>query len=207
VGLTRRGGEIGYFAFQVSHCSRRIEFGEKVRFNDLELITIPINHIIRGERQMKFQRIFCSVIIVAAIAILSISTICFSETSTDKTTMEEVKQEMQDVIQALKEYSIDQRDEAVKETKAALNRLDNRIDALETHIDNNWDTMNEAARKKTRTTLKSLRKQRTQMTEWYDSLKSSSAVAWEEIKKGFSDAYTSFYNAWEKSEKEVSSSK
>ena len=156
---------------------------------------------------MKFQRIFCSVIMVAAISMLGISSICFAETSTDKTTMEEVKQEMQDAIQALKEYNIDQRDEAVKDTKAALNRLDNRIEALETRIDNNWDTMNEAVREKTRTTLKSLRKQRTQMAEWYGGLKSSSTAAWEEIKKGFSDAYTSLYNSWEKAEKEISSSK
>ena len=151
---------------------------------------------------MKSQRIFCPVIMVAAIAILGITSICFAETSTDKTTMEEVKQEMQDAIQVLKEYSVDQRDEAVKDTKAALNRLDNRIEALETRIDNNWDTMNEDVREKTRATLKSLRKQRTQMAEWYGSLKSSSAAAWEDIKKGFSDAYTSFYNAWEKAEKE-----
>ncbi|KHE92994.1 MAG: hypothetical protein K8F52_17225 [Candidatus Scalindua rubra] len=156
---------------------------------------------------MKFQRIIRSVIIVAAIAMPGISSICFSETSTDKTTMEEVKQEMRDAIQVLKDYSIDQRDEAIKETKAALNRLDNRIDALETHIDNNWDTMSEAAREKTRTTLKSLRKQRIQMAEWYDRLKSSSAAAWEEIKKGFSDAYTSFYNIWEKAEKENNTAK
>ncbi|MDR4505090.1 MAG: hypothetical protein MRK01_09910 [Candidatus Scalindua sp.] len=125
---------------------------------------------------MKSQRIFCPVIMVAAIAILGISSICFAETSTDKTTMEEVKQEMQDAIRALKEYGIDQRDEAVKDTKAALNRLDNRIEALETRIDDNWDTMNEAVREKTRATLKSLRKQRTQMAEWYGSLKSSSAA-------------------------------
>jgi hypothetical protein len=156
---------------------------------------------------MKFQRIFCSAIMVAAIAMPGISSICFAETSTDKTTMEEVKQEMQDAIRVLKEYSIDQRDEAVKDTKAALNRLDSRIEALETRINDNWDTMNEAVREKTRATLKSLRKQRTQMAEWYGSLKSSSAAAWEDIKKGFSDAYTSLYNSWEKAEKENSAAK
>lgn len=156
---------------------------------------------------MKFQRIFRPVIMAAVIMMPGISSMCFAETSTDKITMEEVKQEMQDAIQALKEYSIDQRDEAVKETKAALSRLDNRIDALEMRIDNNWDTMNEAVREKTRTTLKSLRKQRAQMAEWYGSLKSSSAAAWEDIKKGFSDAYTSLYNVWEKAEKENSIAK
>lgn len=156
---------------------------------------------------MKFQRIFNWIIMIAAMATFGISSVCFAETSTDKTSIKEVKQEVQDAIQALKEYSADQRDEAIKETKTALNRLDNRIDALETRIDDNWDRTNEAVREKARATLKSLRRQRTRLAEWYGSLKSSSAAAWEEMKKGFSDAYISLYNAWEEAEEEIDSDK
>ncbi len=60
--------------------------------------------------------------------------------------------------------------------------------------------MNAAARKKYRTALKSLRKQRTQLAEWYGGMENSSADAWEDIKKGVSDAYTAFSDAWEKAE-------
>ncbi len=161
---------------------------------------------------MKIQKTFTSAMMIAVIAMFGISSGCSSESSneqttssTDQTTMKEVKQEMQDVIQALKAYSIDQRDDAVKETKAALDKVDNRIDALETRIYNNWDKMNETTRKKAKATLKALRKQRTQLAEWYGSLKSSSADAWEDVKKGFSDAYSSLNDAWEKAEKEFDS--
>ena len=95
---------------------------------------------------------------LAVTAMFGISSGCSFESSTDQTTIKEVKQEMQDVIQVLKGYSIDQRDETVKKTKAALDKVDNRIDALETRIDNNWDKMNETARKKAKATLKALRK-------------------------------------------------
>jgi len=154
---------------------------------------------------MKLQKMFQSAILFSVIAMLGISSISFAQSSTDKTTINEVKQETQEAIQALKAYSVDQRDEAVKKTKATLDKLDSRIDALETRVDNNWDNMNAAARKKYRTALKSLRKQRTELAEWYGGMKSSSADAWEDIKKGISDAYTAFYDAWEKAEGEFES--
>ena len=172
---------------------------------------------------MKIQKIFRSAMMIVMIVIFGIMSGCSSEKSNDQetsstdqtaiptdqttspieqTTMKEVKQEMQDVIQVLKEYGIDQRDEAIKETKAALEKMDNHIDAMQTRIDNNWDKMNETAQEKAKATLKALRKQRAQLAEWQDSLKSSSAAAWEDIKKGFSDAYSSFYDAWEKAKNE-----
>jgi uncharacterized coiled-coil protein SlyX len=116
-----------------------------------------------------------------------------------------VKQEVQGAIQALKEYSVEQLHEVVKETKAVLDKLDSRIDALEKRLHNNWDKMYEATRKKARATLKLLRKQRTQLAEWYGGLKHSSVDAWEDVKKGISDSYISFCDAWEKAESEFGS--
>ncbi len=136
------------------------------------------------------------------IALFGIIPMSCAESSTDESSLEDIRQETQDLIKALKTYSIDQRDEVVRKAKAALDNLDNRIDALETRIDNNWDKMDKAAREKARTTLRALRKQRTRVAEGYGSLKSSSADAWEHMKKGFSDAYQKLYDAWEKTEKE-----
>ena len=127
--------------------------------------------------------------------------------SEDKTSIEEVKQETQDLIQALGDYTADQQDEAIEKTKTALDKLDKHIDALETRIDDNWDQMNKAAREKARANLQALRKQRTEVAEWYGQLKTSSADAWEHIKKGFSDAYKNLSDAWEKSAKEFSTNK
>ncbi|MDA3821174.1 MAG: hypothetical protein PF450_00990 [Bacteroidales bacterium] len=117
--------------------------------------------------------------------------------SEDKTSINEVKQEMQDFIQALGTYTANQRDEAIESTKTALDELDKRIDALETRIDNNWDQMNKVAQEKARANLKALRKQRTEVGVWYSKLETSSANAWEHTKKGFSDAYKNLSDAWE----------
>jgi len=46
--------------------------------------------------------------------------------------------------------------------------------------------------------LKALRKQRTEIAEWYGGLKHSSIGAWDEIKKGFANSYTELEKSLEK---------
>jgi len=143
---------------------------------------------------MKFKKkTFCAFMLIG---MLGITPLCYAETSSDKTSIDEVKQEAQD-----------QRDEAIHKTKAALDNLDKHIDALEARVDESWDKMNKAAREKARASLKALRKQRTQVAEWYGGLKNSADDAWGHMEKGFSDAYKSLNDAWKKSEKEFGSNK
>ena len=136
------------------------------------------------------------------IGILGVTPLCYAQTENANTSIEEVKKETQDFLQTIGSYTADKRDEAVQKVKEGLNKLDKRIDALEARIDKNWDKMNEAVRKETRENLRALRKQRNQVAEWYGSMKTSSADAWDHMKKGFSDAYKALEDAWEKSEKE-----
>lgn len=138
---------------------------------------------------MKFTKNFICAFML--IGILGITPLSYAETSSEKTSIDEIKQEAHD-----------QRDEAIHKTKEALDNLDKRIDELEAHVDKNWDKMNKAAREKARDSLKVLRKQRIQVAEWFGSLKNSAGDAWKHMEKGFSDAYKSLNKAWEKSEKE-----
>lgn len=141
------------------------------------------------------------------IAMLGITPLCYAGSSSDKTSIEEVKKEAHDFIQALKSYTADHRDEAIQKTKVALDNLDKRTDELEKRIKKNWNKMDKAARKDAQASLDALRKRRAQVAEWYDRLKGSSADAWGHMQKGFSDAYGSLYDAWEKSEKKFGSDK
>jgi hypothetical protein len=123
----------------------------------------------------------------------------FAKSYEDNTTVKSVQQEAQDLIEALKGYTADQRDAAIQRSKRALDILDTRIDELETKIADDWDQMSKAAREKTRESLKTLRKKRNDVAEKYGSLKASSTSAWEEMKQGFSDAYEDLSDAWAKS--------
>lgn len=141
------------------------------------------------------------------ISILGTTPLCYAETSTDKASIEEVKQETEDLLQTLDAYTVDQKDEAIHKIKAALDKLDKRIDTLETSVDESWEEMDKEAREKASDSLEVLRNQRNQVAESYGSLKSSTKNAWEHLKVGFSDAYKTLDEAWEKSEKEFGSSK
>jgi len=132
------------------------------------------------------------------IATFCLAPLSYTQANDDKTMIQDVKQEAQDLISKIKGYFAEQRDEAIKQTEQALKKLDNHIDALETDIFNSWDQMDKAAREKTQDGLKELRKQRIELAEWYGSLKNSSESVWEQMKKGFSDAYQGIIDTWAK---------
>lgn len=117
-------------------------------------------------------------------------------------TARDVKNETKELINSLQQYTFNQRKKALKEVDQALKKLDERIDELQSSIDNNWDNMTQAARQKAKTNLKALRQQRNELAKWYGNLKNSSANAWDQMKKGFSEAYRDISNAWERAKRE-----
>ena len=102
----------------------------------------------------------------------------FAAAPAEKTSKEEVKRETRELLESLKAYTADQRDEALQQASAALENLDKRIDILDQKLASQWDQMDQAARDNARATLNALRQQRTRVAEWYGSMKSSSVAAW-----------------------------
>ena len=156
--------------------------------------TIDI-YSIKGVMRMKKAILVTSMFLILTLCFVPLS---YTQASEDKTTIQDVKKEAQDLISTIKGYSADQRDEAIKQTEQALKKLDNRIEALETDLYSRWDKMDKAARDEAQTGLKELRKQRIELAEWYGSLKNGSLSVWEQMKKGFSDAYQTIIDTWAK---------
>jgi hypothetical protein len=141
------------------------------------------------------------------IGIFGIAPLSYAQSHGEDASIEEVKKETKDLLQVVGSYTSDKKDEAVEAAKKGLDKIDKRIDTLESKVDENWENMSKAMQKEARENLKVLRKQRNKVAEWYGSMKSSSASAWEHTKKGFSKAYQDLQNSWEKSEKEFESKK
>lgn len=141
------------------------------------------------------QKLMSSTFVLIALAVAA--PMAFAETGSETATVEDIRKETRDLLEALKVYGADQREEAIKASREALAALDRRIDALEAGIDSQWDEMDKEARENYRATLKALHKQRIRLAEWYGGWKSSSASAWEHMKKGFSDAYRALSDSWE----------
>lgn len=147
---------------------------------------------------MKKQKAIYLAVIFTIVTLFCSMPLCFADSSNDEATLKHVKKEVADAARAIKAYSVDQRDEAVKKAKASLDDLDASIEQLQASIDKKWDQMNQASREKARATMEKLGRQRNQVAEWYGGLKHSSAGAWDNVKQGFSDAYGTLADSWEK---------
>ena len=136
-------------------------------------------------------------------ALLAVSPLSFAaEPSGGKTTAKDVSKKVDETGQTIKSYSLAQRDEALKKARAALDDLDACISRLERKLDNDWDRMDQDARRKARATLKALRKERNEAAEWFGGLKHSSAEAWEQVKAGFVKSYEDLKKSFAKARKE-----
>lgn len=118
-------------------------------------------------------------------------------------TVEQLKQDTEQLIDKLGHYSADQRDEAMHSIDETLAALDRRIDQLKQDLAENWDDMSDATRKETRKSLEALQAQRKTVGNWYDRLSASSSSAWDNVKKGFSEAYGKLSEAWQDAEDDM----
>jgi hypothetical protein len=120
----------------------------------------------------------------------------------DKTTGREVGRKIDETAQAIKNYSVDQRDDALKGAKRLLDDADARIDELESDMGRNWDKMSASARVHAQETMNKLRKQRQDLSQDYGELKRSSSSAWDEVKNGFSRSYDALRESFSRAAKE-----
>lgn len=119
-----------------------------------------------------------------------------------KTTGADVGRKMDETAQTIKNYSVEQRDEALKNAKSLLAEADSRIEQLENDMSRNWDKMNASARKQAQDTMRTLRRQRQDLSQSYGELKRSSANAWDEVKSGFSRSYDALHDSFARAAKE-----
>lgn len=119
-----------------------------------------------------------------------------------KTTGKEVSQKIDETADAIKTYSAEQRDEALNHARTVLADADARIDHLEYEMGKNWDRMNAAARKHAQETMKTLRRQRQDLSQSYGELKRSSSNAWDEVKGGFTKSYDALRDSFSRAAKE-----
>lgn len=141
--------------------------------------------------------------IILSTLLIAVSSISFAaQPADDTTTSKDVKSETKEAIETIKNYSIEQKDEAVKEVGTALDDLDARIDQMQTRVENKWDKMDQASRDKYNATLRTLRKKRNELSEWYGGMKQSSANAWDHVKDGFVNGYEAMAKAFDEAESE-----
>ncbi len=140
--------------------------------------------------------------------ILSLLTLFFAGIfSSVKAADTDVSKETKEALNAIGEYSVEQKDAAVEKAKEMMDSLDARINKLEEDVEAKWDDLKESSKEKYHTSLIALRKQRNEVSEWYGSMKHSSKSAWNEVKAGFAKSYDNLVESWQDTEKEIDEDK
>lgn len=142
-----------------------------------------------------------AVLFILSMAILSLS-VSKPKSGQDLVTIEDVQEQMAKMGKTIEKYSITQKNNALTETQKTLDTIDRGIDLLNDQLDENWDRMSQVARRKSRTALRALEKQRNELSEWYGGMRHSSENAWEEVKNGFVKSYEKMADSFEKAAKE-----
>jgi chromosome segregation ATPase len=119
------------------------------------------------------------------------------------TTPDEVRTEISEAMEAVADYSAQERDAALTEAREALDRLDAEIERREQALRENWADMSDAARESARERLNDLREARNELGERYGVLQAGTRDAWEELRAGFADAWSAFSDAWETADDEA----
>lgn len=142
------------------------------------------------------KKIIPAMVIAGAVALAAPPLVLADGAHEEATTLSFVKQETRDLLVSLKSYTAEQKDEAMAAIRAGLDKMDQRIDTLQAKVDQQWDSMDAAARASAHDSLAALKRQRVATAEWYGYLKDSSAESWDDLKTGFVDAYEEPGEAW-----------
>ena len=114
-----------------------------------------------------------------------------------------MRQQSREAAEAIRNYSVEQRDKAVSSAQRALQALDARMGRLAADIDRKWDQLDESARGHARDTMDRLRMERGEAAEWLGALKQSTREAWDDARDGFARSYQSLKDNLDKAKEEM----
>lgn len=150
---------------------------------------------------MSYHKSKCINIFSLSLYALLISMFVF--TASARASSENPKEEVKEAAEAIGNYTVEQKDEAVAESKELMEKLDDKISVWESKMDANWADLKESSKENYRKSLREMRQQRNELSEWYGSMKHSSGEAWDEVKDGFSSTYDGLVDAYSDSEKNM----
>jgi hypothetical protein len=128
-----------------------------------------------------------------------------------RTKSEDVEKEVDEAAEAIRNYTVERRDEAIARTSEAMADTDRRIDRLQDQTNEQWSRMNEAARRRSQAAMADIRRRRGDAAEWVGAMRQSSTEAWSEVRTGFVKSYRDLAEAVRKAreqfDREATSSK
>jgi hypothetical protein len=111
-----------------------------------------------------------------------------------QTTAQDVKQKASETGQAIRDYSVEKKDEAVAHAKKATADLGARIKELEAQAAKQTGELKARSQEQ----IKDLKTKRAKASQKATELGRATKASWERAKEGFADAYRDLANAYDK---------
>lgn len=105
------------------------------------------------------------------------------------TKQEQMKKEVDEAVESIRAYSIEQRNVALRSAQKAQNQIDRGIGELQRNINARRGKMAASVQHRADATMTDLRKRRKDLSSWYDRMHHDSEQAWSDVKNGFVDSY------------------
>jgi predicted nucleic acid-binding Zn-ribbon protein len=131
--------------------------------------------------------------LIPAIAVIGLLATTLPHASA-QTTSKEVTQKASETGQAIKEYTVEKKDEAVAHAKKATADLESKIKELETQASRQTGEL----KAKSQAQIKDLKAKRAKASEKAAELSRATAASWDKAKEGFANAYRDLAVAYDK---------
>jgi hypothetical protein len=143
---------------------------------------------------MSMPKSVISAIVAAAVLLLSAPLPVHAQTTT-----KDVGQKMADTGEAIKDYTVDKKNEAVAHAK----KLGRDIDVKIKELDAQASKQAGAAKAKSKEMIKDLKAKRAKVSAKLNELSKATKASWDETKKAFADAWQDLATSYDKAVAEI----
>ncbi|MEQ3724454.1 hypothetical protein [Alcanivorax sp.] len=110
---------------------------------------------------------------------------------------EKVETQMEETLDDIQSYSVEQKNEAMRVARHAIDDLDQQITLLQGDINSQWRDLSQDARLHKQEALASLKEQQTQLETRYQALQNASEDNWDVAKVQFQQSWEAAKQGWQ----------
>ncbi|MCG8391519.1 MAG: hypothetical protein MI745_00390 [Pseudomonadales bacterium] len=110
---------------------------------------------------------------------------------------EKVEAQMEDTLEDIQQFSVEQKNDAMRTARHALDDLDRQITLMQSNIDSQWRELSQQARLQKQEALSALKDQRADLEKQYQTLQKAGANNWEAAKSQFQQSWEAAKQGWQ----------
>ena len=131
----------------------------------------------------------CAGIFLAICAASAVSQDQSATKSAPTTKQEQMNKDVDEAVESIRAYSIEQRNVALGNAQRAQSEIDRGIGDMQRNINVHRGRMTASVRHQADATMADIRKRREDLSSWYGRMHHDSGQAWGDVKNGFVDSY------------------